>query len=106
MAAGAVSVELNGNLRRVRPRSLDEAVEFLAPRDTDTAEQALAHLKRVNDVIADTVEKLSDEQLRKPVEGTCYGTEPLRNVMFLVIEHGALHIGQAWGILKGAGIAR
>ena len=25
---------------------------------------------------------------------------------FVVIEHGALHIGQAWGILKGKGLAQ
>src|SRR5437773_2207924 len=90
VAAGALSAELAGALRRLRPQSIEDAVDFLAPRDTDTAEQALAHLKLVNDAIASGVEKLSDEQLEKKVEVTFYGTKTLRDVMFIVIEHGAL----------------
>ena len=36
---------------------------------------------------------------------TFYGNKSLRDLLFIVIEHGALHLGQSWGILKGKGIA-
>jgi hypothetical protein len=104
-ASGAVTVELTGDLRQPRPASIEEAVAFLGPRDTDTAEQSLARLRTVNETIAAAVENLSDEALERPVEVTFKGQKPLRDELFIIIEHGALHIGQAWGILKGTGKA-
>jgi uncharacterized damage-inducible protein DinB len=105
VAAGAVNCELVGDLRKTRPASIPEAVAFLAPRDTDSAEQAQAHLTLVNNALADAVAGLSDADLERPVEVTFYGAKSLRDLLFIVIEHGALHIGQAWGILKGKGLA-
>jgi hypothetical protein len=105
VAAGAVNVELAGALRKTRPGSIEEAVAFLAPRDTDSAAQAQAHLALVNNALADAVAGLSDADLEGPVEVTFYGSKSLRDLLFIVIEHGALHIGQAWGILKGKGLA-
>jgi hypothetical protein len=106
VASGAVETELTGNLKRQRPGSVEEAVAFLAPRDTDSASGALAHLRIVNDTLASAVEKLADSDLDRPVDITFYGRKNLRDLCFAVIEHGALHLGQAWGILKGAGIAQ
>ena len=105
VAAGAVQGELPAALRRPRPTSIDAAVAFLAPRDTDSAEQALAQLRLVNNQIASTVEGLSDAALDHPVDITFYGSKSLRDLLFAIIEHGSLHLGQAWGILKGKGIA-
>ena len=92
-------------LRRSRPTTVEAAVEFLAPRDTDTPDQAVAQLRRVNERIASLVEKLPDSALEAPVEVTFYGQKSLRDLLFIIIEHGALHIGQGWGILKGKGVA-
>jgi hypothetical protein len=105
VAAGVINTELTGALRKTRPGSVGEAVEFLAPRDTDSAGQALAHLQLVNTALADAVAGLSDADLEKPVDITFYGPKTLRDLLFAVVEHGALHIGQAWGILKGKGLA-
>lgn len=105
VAAGAVQGGLSGELQRDRPSSVDAAVKFLDPRDTDSCDQANAQLKRVNEAIASKVEGLSDADLEKPVDVTFYGTKSLRDLLFIVIEHGSLHIGQAWGILKGKGVA-
>jgi uncharacterized damage-inducible protein DinB len=105
MASGAVEGELPAELRRQRPTSREAAVQFLAPRDTDSAEQALTQLRRVNDTFALLVEKLPDAALEKPVDTTCFGQTRLRDLLFSVIEHGSLHLGQAWGILKGMGIS-
>jgi hypothetical protein len=105
LASGALEGELPAALRRPRPTSVEAAVEFLAPRDTDTCEQALNQLRQVNSTIAGMVEKLSDEALEKPVDVTFYGQKPLRDLLFIIIEHGSLHVGQAWGILKGKGLA-
>jgi uncharacterized damage-inducible protein DinB len=105
VASGALTAELTGDLRRPRPSSIDEAVAFLAPRDTDSAEQAIARLREVNAVIADSVAGLSDEELEQPVDVTFYGQKTLRDLCFIIIEHGALHVGQAYGILKGKGLA-
>jgi uncharacterized damage-inducible protein DinB len=105
LAAGAVQGELPAALRRPRPTSIDAAVQFLAPRDTDAAEQALAQLRLVNNQIASMVEGLSDSALDKPIEVSFYGQKRLRDLLFIIIEHGSLHLGQAWGILKGKGIA-
>jgi|SRR5947209_10838956 len=104
-AAGALQGELPPALRRTRPTSIEGAVQFLAPRDTDSAEQALTHLRQVNHQIASMVEGLPDSALEKPVEVTFYGSKSLRDLLFIIIEHGSLHLGQAWGILKGKGIA-
>lgn len=105
-AAGVVNVELSGDLKRARPNSVEEAVAFLAPRDTDTAAQAAAHLKLVNETIASAVEGLSDAELERTLDVTFYGRKTLRDMLFAVIEHGALHIGQSWGIVKATGIAQ
>jgi uncharacterized damage-inducible protein DinB len=105
VAAGAVTGALPQPLQRPRPLSIDDALAFLAPRDTDTSDKALGQLKLVNDQIASMVEGLSDDALDKPVEITFYGQKTLRDLLFIVIEHGALHLGQAWGILKGKGIS-
>jgi uncharacterized damage-inducible protein DinB len=105
VAAGAVQGELPPALRTARPLDIEGAVQFLAPRDLHTADQALAHLRQVNEQIAALVEKLPDAALEKPVEITFYGTKSLRDLLFIIIEHGSLHLGQAWGILKGKGVA-
>ena len=105
VAAGVLKTDLSAELKRTRPASVGEAVEFLGPRDTDTSDQALAQLKLVNERFASLVEKLSDQDLEAPVDVTFYGSKPLRDLLFIVIEHGSLHIGQAWGILKGHGVA-
>ena len=106
MDAGAAgAIELSGPLRLPRPGTVEEAVAFLAPRDTDTAAQALERLRQVNETLAAAVEGFSDADLERPVNVTFKGQKPLRDLLFIVIEHGALHIGQAWGILKGCGRA-
>ncbi len=105
IASGAVTVELTDALRAPRPASVEEAVAFLAPRDTDSAEQALRRLRTVNEAIAAAVERLSDAELEREVEVTFKGRLPLRDLLFVIIEHGSLHLGQAWGILKGTGYA-
>jgi uncharacterized damage-inducible protein DinB len=104
VASGAIQGDLPTALRRTRPASIAEAVEFLSPRETDTAEQALLQLRTVNEQIASGVERLTDDQLDAPVEAAFYGALPLRDLLFAIIEHGSLHIGQAWGILKGHGL--
>ena len=105
LAAGAVQGELPAALRRPRPTSVDAAIEFLEPRDTHSAAEALTYLRQVNNQIASMVAPLPDSALEKPVEATFYGQKSLRDVLFIIIEHGSLHLGQAWGILKGKGIA-
>jgi hypothetical protein len=105
VAAGAVQGELPAALRKPRPTSVDAAVAFLAPRDTDTCDQALNQLRQVNNQIASMVQNLSDSALDKTVDVTFYGNKSLRDLLFIIIEHGALHLGQSWGILKGKGIA-
>jgi hypothetical protein len=92
-------------LQRPRPGSIEDAVRFLDPRDTDTAAQAIAHLERVNNAIAGAVEQMSDADLERPVEMQFYGRRTLRDFLFLLLDHGSLHLGQAWGILKGKGLA-
>jgi hypothetical protein len=104
--AGAVERALPPALQKPRPGSINEAVAFLAPRDTDSAEQALAQLRLVNEQIATLVEGLPDAALDAPVDVTFYGQKTLRDLLFVIIEHGSLHIGQAWGILKGKGLAQ
>jgi hypothetical protein len=106
IASRAVEGELASELRKTRPTSIEAAVAFLAPRDTDSADQALQQLRRVNNQIASLVERLPDSALDKSVDVTFYGQKTLRDLMFIIIEHGALHIGQAWGILKGKGLAQ
>jgi hypothetical protein len=106
VAAGAVGGTLPPDLQKPRPTSVDAAVAFLAPRDTDTAEQALARLRSVNGAIAAKVAELSDSQLESLVDVTFYGKKSLLELLFIVVEHGALHLGQGWGILKGAGLAK
>jgi hypothetical protein len=103
-AAGAVGSDLGG-LQATRPDSVGAAVAFLAPRDTDSAAQATARLQQVNEALARSIEGLSDEALERSVNMTFKGDVPVRDLLFIVIEHGALHIGQAWGILKGTGKA-
>jgi hypothetical protein len=60
----------------------------------------------VNEQIATLVEGLPDAALNAPVDVTFYGQKTLRDLLFVIIEHGSLHIGQAWGILKGKGLAQ
>jgi uncharacterized damage-inducible protein DinB len=105
LKAGVVQGDLEPELQRTRPSSVPEAVTFLSPRETDSPHQAMAQLTRVNEKIASLVEGLSDADLDRPVEATFYGEKSLRDLLFAIIEHGALHIGQAWGILKGKGVA-
>ena len=104
-ASKSIPNSLPADLMRERPTSVESAVAFLAPRDTDTCEQATRQLRLVNETLASQVENLSDEDLEKPVDVTFYGQKTLRDMLFIVVEHGALHIGQAWGILKGKGVA-
>jgi hypothetical protein len=101
-AAGLGSVA--AELQRPRPERVQDAVAFLAPRETDSCDQALAHLRRVNEGLASMVEGLSDIELDRPLDAAFCGSIPLRDMLFSVIEHGSLHIGQAWGILKGKGL--
>jgi hypothetical protein len=61
-------------------------------------------LRRVNEKIASLIEGLSDADLEKTVDTNFLGQKSLRDVLFAVIEHGSLQIGQAWGILKGKGV--
>jgi hypothetical protein len=105
IASGAVDAGLPPELQRPRPTSIGEAVAFLDPRDADTADQALGNLRRINSAIASKVAELPDSALDKTVDVTFYGQKTLRDLLFIIIEHGALHIGQAWGILKGHGLA-
>jgi hypothetical protein len=102
--AGIGGNGLDGALQRERPETVQDAVTFLAPRDTDSPAQALTHLRLVNEKIASAAEGLSDQDLEKPVNVTFYGEKTLRDLFFTIIEHGSLHIGQAWGILKGHGV--
>jgi len=105
LESGALQGELDENLRRDRPGNLPDAVAFVGPRETDSPAQAKAQLRRVNEKIAFLIEGLSDADLEKPVNSQFLGQTNLRDVLFAVIEHGSLHIGQAWGILKGKGVA-
>ena len=105
VAAGTVKGSLPPALDRPRPTSVDAAVEFLAHRETDSAAQAAKRLNEVNSAIAAMVAGLSDAELDKTVDVTFYGPKSLRDLLFIIIEHGSLHLGQAWGILKGKGIA-
>jgi uncharacterized damage-inducible protein DinB len=104
-ATGAIGNAISGDLLRERPTSVEDAVAFLDRRETDSPEQAAKHLRLVNEKIATQIENLSDEDLEKPVDVTFYGQKTLRDLLFIIIEHGALHIGQSWGILKGKGLA-
>ena len=106
IAAGVVRGELGAELQRDRPGNLPEALAFLAARETDSPAQALAHLERVNEKIASSVEKLTDADLDRAVVTVFYGQCTLRDLLFAVIEHGAVHVGQAWGILKGKGVVK
>ena len=106
VAAGAVDPALPPDLGKPRPTSVDAAVAFLGPRDTDSGEQALARLRQTNGAIAAKVAELPDSALDKTVDVTFYGQKSLRDLLFIIIEHGALHFGQAWGILKGKGLAQ
>jgi hypothetical protein len=101
-AVGVISQDL-GSLAATRPTTIEGAVAFLGPRDTDSAVQALGRLSQVNEGLARAIEGLSDADLERSVDMTFKGDVPLRDLLFIVIEHGSLHIGQAWGILKGAG---
>ena len=105
LQAGVVQGDLGQELQRTRPGSVQDAVTFLGPRETDAPDQATAQLRRVNEKIASLVEGLSDSDLDKTVDVTFYGQKSLRDLLFIIIEHGALHIGQSWGILKGKGVA-
>ena len=104
-AAASGAVGNIGALAATRPTDIPGAVAFLAPRDTDSAEQASARLKQVNEGIARAIEGLSDADLDKTVDVTFYGPKSLRDLCFIILDHGSLHIGQAWGILKGKGLA-
>jgi len=105
LAAGVAQGDAGPELQRARPGSIQDAVTFLGPRETDSPDQAKAQLRRVNEKIASLVENMSDEDLERTVDITFYGQKSVRDLLFAVIEHGALHIGQAWGILKGKGVA-
>jgi len=105
LKAGVVQGDLGQDLQRARPDSVQDAVTFLGPRETDSPDQANAQLRRVNEKIASLVEGLPDSDLDQTVDVTFYGQTSLRDLLFIIIEHGALHIGQSWGILKGKGIA-
>jgi len=106
VAAAGLCGELPTELRQARPTTIEGAVAFLAPRDTDSATQGLAQLRRVNEFLASQVEGLSDADLERRLEMTFYGDKSLRDALFSILHHGSLHIGQAWGILKGAGYSR
>lgn len=105
VASGAVKADLGEELSKTRPATVEQAVDFLGARETDTPAQAIDSLKKVNDRFSTLVKGLSDEELEAPVEVTFYGQKSLRDLLFIVIEHGSLHLGQSWGILKGKGAA-
>lgn len=105
LKAGVVQGDLGEGLQITCPSTVPEAVTFLAPRETDSPVQAKEQLQRVNEKIASLIEGLSDADLEKTVVTNFYGQKSLRDLLFAIIEHGALHIGQAWGILKGKGVA-
>jgi hypothetical protein len=101
-AAGAFPGECAEDLRSDCPTDFPGFGQFLSPRETLSAEEITRKLKRVNGEIAKAVEGLTDEQLETPVP-TVFGTDPLHRVLTSLLLHGGAHIGQAWGILKGAG---
>ncbi|MEI6478013.1 MAG: DinB family protein [bacterium] len=97
--------QLESALNVARPSTTDEAIAFLEPRDTFNAEEALAALDMVNEDLAALVEDLEDDVLDKNVDMTFYGRMTVADLLFIVITHGALHLGQGWGILKAMGQA-
>lgn len=105
LESDALQGDLGHDLQRPLPSNMEKVMAFVAPRETDSPAQAKAHLRRVNEKIASLIEGLADADLEKPVDTSCIGQKSLRDVLFAVIEHGSLHIGQAWGILKGKGVA-
>lgn len=72
-----------------------------------STEEAIDCLRETNEAMARSVESLRDEELDQEVR-VMFKSDPmsLADLCFLVIHHGSLHIGQAWGILKGSGISR
>lgn len=104
-AAAAGAVGNIGSLAGPKAADVNAAVAFLAPRDTDSASEASARLAQVNEGIAKAIEGLSDAELEKTVDVSFYGEKSLLDLCFIILDHGSLHIGQAWGILKGKGLA-
>ena len=104
-AAGLITDDFPVPLKRPRPKSIEETMAFLDPRDTDTAEQAVARLREVNECIAGQLERRSDEDLARTLDMAFYGEKTLCEWAFTLLHHGSLHLGQAWGILKGSGLA-
>lgn len=102
--SGVEQGELSAELQRSRPGNIQDAVAFLEPRETDSPKQAIAQLRRVNEKIASLVENLSDADLDRVIDINLCGQLSVRDLLFAIIEHGALHLGQAWGILKGKGV--
>lgn len=93
------------HLERALPASLADFMQYIGPRETHSAEEALEMLRNVNDELAKAIEGLTDEQLNREAPSLFPGHHPLvRDLLFIVLNHGALHLGQAWGILKSAGI--
>ena len=103
LESGALPGPCPPDLAAERPTDFRSFLAFLAPRETYTAEEALEALKQINGQIASEIEGLTDEQLEAPVPGL-RRTISLRQSLFSLVRHGALHTGQAWGILKGAGL--
>lgn len=103
--SGVTQSDLSQELQRACPGSIQDAVDFLDPRETDSPDQAKAQLRCVNEKIASLVETMSDADLDRTINTTFLGQKSVRDVLFTIIEHGAQHIGQAWGILKGKGVA-
>ena len=102
--SGALTSPVPDDLKASIPASFPEVRAFLSPRETQTADEAIRHLRRINEQWAAEIGGLSDEALEAPVRSPFPGSYCLRDVAFRALTHGALHLGQAWGILKGAEI--
>ena len=102
LASKALPSECSPDLQAECPTDYPGFSAFLAPRETMTAEEASQKIRLVNKAVAAAGEGLTDEELEVPVQ-TVFGEMPLRQLLFTMVTHGGMHMGQAWGILKGAG---
>jgi hypothetical protein len=104
-AAGAFPGDSHADLQADYSADFPGYLSFLSPRETIAASEALERLQLVNREIAAAVENMTDEQLDAPLE-TAFGGLTLRRALFSMLLHGSLHMGQAWGVLKGVGVTQ